>query len=203
MRKYIIIISFFVLITNIHAETYSLKRNFDTGQWEIFREDNGQKELWYSLSDEMKDESVLYELKERTLIFVGKDNTIMKVDLPNKQLIYTGIQFNSSFAISSDATYLCTFTQISGIENQSDIEDVFGISTMKQQLFPAIYNLDTGKLVEKYYIAEVMNFKGDETICFNPTNNSFFFQYMNDYPFDSFSGEICLTDFSIHAILNK
>ena len=82
MKKMIFVLFFIIYIClNVYCFEYSVQRNFHEGIWEIFIEESGEKELWYTIKDDFYDISTLYKLNKDILVFIGKDSVINKVEL--------------------------------------------------------------------------------------------------------------------------
>lgn len=203
MKKFFILISLCICVGNLYCHEYILKRDFQKQVWEIYIDNNENQKLWYTIKDEFKDVNSLFKLVDGNLFFIGKNNTIMKLDIVNRQLTDTKIPFNLDFVVSEDSSFLCTLTKIDVINPYSDIEDVFGISIKKQQYFPVIYELKTGEILKKCYISEIENYKGEVVLLYDKNINSFLICYINDFPYSETCVTISIPDFSVKLYSEK
>ena len=204
MKKMIFVLFFIIYIClNVYCFEYSVQRNFHEGIWEIFIEESGEKELWYTIKDDFYDISTLYKLNKDILVFIGKDSVINKVELNSKKITNTHIPFNQDFEISTDSMYLCTFKKMNISNEKNDIEDIFGLSKKKQQYFPVIYNLNTCEPIKVYQILEVENYKGEIKVTYDDNQKAFIVQYTNDYPYSEYYYTIPINNLCSYSDIDK
>ena len=70
MKKINFVLFFIIYIClNVYCFEYSVQLNFHEGIWEIFIEESGEKELWYTIKDDIYDISTLYKLNKERVRF--------------------------------------------------------------------------------------------------------------------------------------